>query len=68
HLDSTAYMYFYFNNDDFHELECWEIPLIIVFRTADSYISLLEKLKDFFCRQPNLPELVYNCLIVGIQN
>ncbi|MBK2357338.1 alpha-glucosidase [Francisella hispaniensis] len=68
HMDSTAYMDFNFKNDDFHELECWEIPQNIVFRTADSYISLLEKLTDFFGRQPNLPEWVYNGLIVGLQN
>ncbi|MDE4996683.1 alpha-glucosidase, partial [Francisella tularensis subsp. holarctica] len=67
-MDSTAFMDFNFKNDDFHELECWEITRNIVFRTADSYISLLEKLTDFFCRPPNLPEWVYNGLIVGLQN
>ncbi|MDE4980503.1 alpha-glucosidase, partial [Francisella tularensis subsp. holarctica] len=45
-----------------------EIPRNRVFRTDYSYISLLEKLTDFFCRQPNLQEWVYNGLIVGLQN
>ncbi|TDP95318.1 alpha-glucosidase [Halanaerobium saccharolyticum] len=67
HLESTAYLDFNFKNEEFHELEVWEMPEYLLFETGDNYLELLEKLTAFFGRQPELPEWVYNGLILGIQ-
>lgn len=67
HLESTAYLDFNFKNENFHELEVWEMPEYLIFETAKSYTKLVEKLTDFLGRQPELPEWVYNGLILGIQ-
>src|SRR6056297_2042052 len=67
HLESTAYQDFNFKNDDFHELEVWNIPDYLLFETGESYLELVEKLTAYLGRQPELPEWVYNGLILGIQ-
>lgn len=67
HVDSTAYADFDFRNDSFHELQIWEIPASIRIEAADTFVGLLEKETAFFGRQPELPEWVYNGLIVGVQ-
>ena len=67
HMDSTAYMDFNFKNNDFHELECWEIPKQVIFRVSDSYLGLVEEVTDFFGRQAPLPEWVYDGVILGLQ-
>lgn len=67
HVDSTAYADFDFRNDDFHELQFWEIPKSIRIQCADTFLELLEKETAFFGRQPELPEWVYNGLIIGLQ-
>ncbi len=67
HLESTAYLDFNFKNEEFHELEVWEMPEYLLFETGDNYLELLERLTAFFGRQPELPDWVYNGLILGIQ-
>lgn len=67
HLESTAYLDFNFKNDEFHELEVWQMPEYLIFETGDNYLNLLEKLTDFLGRQPELPDWVYNGIILGIQ-
>lgn len=67
HLESTAYLDFNFKNEDFHELEVWQMPEYLLFETGKSYVELIEKLTDFLGRQPELPDWVYNGLILGIQ-
>ncbi len=67
HIDSTAYAEFNFINNDFHELQVWEVPGQIRIEAAPSYIKLLEKLTAFFGRQPELPDWVYNGAILGVQ-
>lgn len=67
HADSTAYADFNFKNEAFHELQFWEVPKQIRIEAAPDFISLLEKLTAFTGRQPNLPEWVYNGLIIGVQ-
>lgn len=66
-LKSTAYADFDFRNEAFHELQVWEVPEEIRFESADTYIDLLSKLTDYFGRQPELPDWVYNGLIIGAQ-
>ncbi|MEN9946080.1 MAG: hypothetical protein RLZZ293_466 [Pseudomonadota bacterium] len=68
HMDSTAYMNFDFTHNNFHELHCWEIPHQIIIETADNYLSLISKLTKFFGRVQELPEWVYNGIILGIQD
>lgn len=67
HMDSTAYADFNFKNEDFHELQVWEVPKLIRIETAPTYIELLRKITDYFGRQPELPDWIYNGLIVGVQ-
>ncbi len=67
HVQTTAYADFDFRNDDFHELQIWEVPEFIRIEAADSFVELLEKETSFFGRQPELPEWVYNGLIIGAQ-
>lgn len=67
HLETTAYADFDFRNEDFHELQVWHKPEFIMIETADTYLELIEKLTDYFGRQPKLPEWVYNGVLLGIQ-
>ena len=67
HVNSTAYADFDFRNPDFHELQVWEVPASVRIEAAPDFIGLLEKESAFFGRQPELPEWVYNGLIIGVQ-
>ncbi|MDO4267341.1 MAG: alpha-glucosidase [Eubacteriales bacterium] len=67
HVDSTAYADFDFRNEEFHELQIWQVPSMIRIEAAPDYLTLLERLSAYFGRQPELPEWVYNGLIVGLQ-
>ena len=67
HVDSTAYADFDFRKENFHELQIWEVPASIRIEAAGTFIKLLEKESEFFGRQPELPDWIYNGLIVGVQ-
>lgn len=67
HVDSTAYADFDFRNDNFHELQFWEVPKSIRIEGSDTFLHLLEKETEYFGRQPELPEWIYNGLIIGLQ-
>ena len=67
HVDSTAYADFDFRNETFHELQIWEVPKQIRIEAATDYLELVEKLTANFGRQPELPDWVYNGLIIGVQ-
>ncbi len=67
HMDSTAYADFDFRNKQFHELQVWEVPKQIRIESADTYAGLAGKLTEYFGRQPELPDWVYNGLIIGVQ-
>lgn len=67
HVDSTAYADFNFKNEAFHELQIWEVPKQIRIESAPNFIELLGKMTSFFGRQPELPEWIYNGLIIGVQ-
>lgn len=67
HMDSTAYADFNFKNETFHELQVWQVPKQIRIEAAPTFIELLGKLSAFFGRQPELPDWVYNGLIIGVQ-
>lgn len=67
HVRSTAYSKFNFKNPSFHEIEVWEVPEEISIVSAVGYLPLLEKLTEEFGRQPELPDWIYNGLIIGAQ-
>lgn len=67
HVDSTAYADFDFRNPEFHELQIWEVPSSIRIEAAENFVELLEKESAFFGRQPELPDWIYNGLIIGVQ-
>jgi len=67
HADTTAYADFDFRHEDFHELQFWEVPASIRIEAADTFLDLLTKETAFFGRQPELPDWVYNGLIIGVQ-
>lgn len=67
HVESTAYADFNFRNETFHEMQVWEVPKQIRIEAAASYLELAEKLSAYFGRQPELPEWIYNGLIIGVQ-
>lgn len=67
HVQSTAYADFDFRNGDFHELQIWEVPEYIRIEAAPTFVELLEKETAFFGRQVELPDWVYNGLIIGAQ-
>ena len=67
HADTTAYADFDFRHPDFHELQFWEVPSSIRIEAADSFLELLRKESAFFGQQPELPDWIYNGLIIGVQ-
>ncbi len=67
HIDSTAYADFDFKNNQYHELQFWEVPKQLRIETAPTFMELLKKLTDFLGRQPELPDWIYNGAILGLQ-
>ncbi|HEJ9059187.1 TPA: alpha-glucosidase [Serratia fonticola] len=67
HVENSCYMNFDFSAPEFHELAIWQDQAVLRFDCADSYISLLEKLTALLGRQPELPDWVYDGVILGIQ-
>lgn len=65
HVETTAYADFDFRNDEYHELQIWDIPQYVLFETAESYVELVEKLTEVFGRQPELPDWTYNGIWLG---
>ncbi len=67
HLNSTAYSVFNFKNDDFTEVEVWEVPESIRVEAATDYLNMYEKVTALFGRQPEMPAWVYDGIVVGLQ-
>ncbi|UNK21916.1 alpha-glucosidase [Yersinia intermedia] len=67
HVDNSCYMNFDFSAPDYHELAIWQDNAVLRFECADSYIGLLEQLTALLGRQPELPDWVYDGVILGIQ-
>ena len=58
HVQSTAYADFDFRNEDFHELQLWEVPEYIRVEAADDFVSLLEK-ETAFLPPPTIADGVH---------
>lgn len=67
HFDNSCYMNFDFSAPEYHELAIWQDEAVLHFDCANSYITLLEKLTALLGRQPELPDWVYDGVILGIQ-
>lgn len=67
HVDNTAYMNFDFSRSDRHELAIWHNKAALIFETAGTYVELVGKLTGLLGRQPELPDWVYEGVILGIQ-
>ncbi|WP_375748613.1 alpha-glucosidase [Vibrio sp. HN007] len=67
HLETTAYADFDFTNEDFHELQAWNIPEYVLFDAEESFPALVKNITDLFGRQPELPDWVLDGVILGIQ-
>lgn len=67
HSTDSCYMNFDFTKPDHHVLSFWQDTAELIIECGDSYIELLEKLTALLGRQPELPDFVYNGIILGIQ-
>lgn len=67
HVENSCYMNFDFSAAEFHELAIWQDQAVLRFDCANSYIGLLERLTALLGRQPELPDWVYDGVILGIQ-
>ncbi|WJE15242.1 alpha-glucosidase [Halobacillus sp. ACCC02827] len=67
HVETTAYADFDFRNDDFHELQVWEIPEAVLFESGETYKELVGSLTSHLGRQPELPEWTYDGIWLGMQ-
>ena len=67
-MESSAYADFDFRAKSYHELQLWEIPAKIRIEAADSFPELLKKMTAQTGRQQELPDWVYQGLIVGTQD
>ena len=67
HLQTTAYADFDFRNEDFHELQCWNIPDYLLFDAETSFPDLVQNISSLFGTQPELPDWVLDGVILGIQ-
>ena len=67
HSADSCYACFDFAHPTYHELAFWQDSCDLTLETAPSFISLLEKLTALLGRQPELPDWIYDGLILGIQ-
>lgn len=67
HSTNSCYMNFDFTKDEYHELAFWQDEAELIFECGDTYIQILEKLTNLLGRQCELPDWVYDGVILGIQ-
>lgn len=67
HTNESSYMNFNFKPKNYHELEFWNVPESFIISKRESYLELAEDISELLGKQPELPEWVYNGVILGIQ-
>lgn len=67
HIKEYSYMTFDFRQSKYHQLEIWNMPEELVFGKEATFVDLLKNLTDLLGRQPELPDWVYNGVILGMQ-
>lgn len=67
HAETYAYADFDFSRSDRHDLLFWEPPHEIVIGIGDSLLQVVQAISALLGRQPELPEWVYDGIILGMQ-
>lgn len=67
HVESTAYANYDFAHRDFHELEFFEMPELMVLIQDETYPGLMKKVTDYTGRMIPLPEWTRHGAIIGLQ-
>jgi sulfoquinovosidase len=67
HVDTAAYSVFDFRQDEFHEIEVWEIPAQIEIWEAAHFVDLVGILSSRFGRQPPLPAWLLRGAVIGLK-
>ena len=67
HVDGSNYMELDFRRPDVYEIAILNRPKRLLFNAAPTILNLVQKLSGFLGRQPELPEWIYNGVILGVQ-
>ncbi len=67
HTDTSLYAAYDFRDPSRHELHFWGSPGTLVFGAAASMLGVVTGLSELLGRQPELPDWVYDGVILGIQ-
>lgn len=67
HVNSDAYMEFDFTKENFHTLLIREIPKSIIIGKNNDFSQVISSLTDVLGRQPELPDWVYEGVMLGMQ-
>lgn len=67
HMDTTAYAVLNFKNENYHEIEMWEVPSKITFCGFHRYIEVPEQISGYTGRLPELPAWTRDGIILGVQ-
>jgi alpha-glucosidase len=67
HIDSNAYVDFNFGNVYNNQISVRNIPNKVIIGVEETFEELLTNLTDLLGRQPELPEWMYDGVILGLQ-
>jgi len=67
HVSDSCYMNFDFSHQNYHELEIWSVPDKIIIGVGKTYLEVLENLTALLGRQPEMPDWIYQGVILGVQ-
>lgn len=67
HVEESSYMDFDFSREDYHYITIWSVPEKIVIGKEEDYVSLLKNMTDLLGRQPQMPDWLYDGVIIGVQ-
>ncbi len=67
HLETSAYAAFDFRAPSRHELCVWALPARLVIGAQETMCDIVSDLSALLGRQPELPDWVYDGIILGIQ-
>jgi alpha-glucosidase len=67
HADTSLYAAYDFRNPAFHELHFWGLPKELIFGAGSSMVETVSSLSALLGRQPELPDWVYDGVVIGVQ-
>ncbi len=67
HLETSAYSVFDFTRADRHELYAWDLPSKLVLASGGTMLETVCDVSAYFGRQTELPDWVYQGVILGVQ-